>query len=245
VGLDGPALRVAAPARAEQLFPLGRLSRVLSRVDASWSTDALIACAERGITVTFVGSDGRVRAFVFGRPGSSDTLSGRLLDFLDRPDAEERYLDWARAMERRGRLRLAQRLRLNPLRSDLRRLDGVLADAKARAARKAVVAYLERRLSAMLGALVSQALAEAGVGADLLAGSLSRLALVQTMTAALAWELQLPLLRALQRVDPAGERSYIDDADITRLFEQRAAALEHRARALISNLHRWLVELDA
>lgn len=245
VGLDGPALRISAPDRAEQLFPLRRLSRVLSRVDTNWSTEALIACAERGVPVAFVGSDGRVRAFVFGRPGSSDTFTGRLLDFLDRPDAVERYQDWAHAMERRGRLRLARRLGLDPLRSDLRKLDQVLAEAKARVARKSVVSYLERRLAAMLSTLVSEVLTESGVGADLLAGSLSRLTLVQSFTAALEWDLQLPMLRTLSRIDPGRKSRPINDADIARLFERRAPAIATRARELASNLHRWLVELDA
>jgi hypothetical protein len=244
VGLDGPALRVSASSRAEQLFPLGRLSRVLSRADANWSTDALIACAERGITITFVGNDGRVRAFVFGRPGSSDTLSGRLLDLIERPDVDERFADWARAMDRRGRLRVAKRLDLHPTRFDLRRLDDVIAKAKVAAAPKTVVAYLERRFAAMVGALVSQKLTQAGIGADLLAGSLSRLCLVQTISETLMWDLQIPLLQTLKRVDDSDPRARIDDAVITQLFERRSRVLDSRAGDVISNLHRWAVELD-
>lgn len=53
VELDGPALRVSVPEQAERLFPLVRLSRVYVQGGALWSTEALLACADRGISVLF------------------------------------------------------------------------------------------------------------------------------------------------------------------------------------------------
>jgi hypothetical protein len=123
-------------------------------------------------------------------------------------------------------------------------LDDVIAKAKVAAAPKTVVAYLERRFAAMVGALVSQKLTQAGIGADLLAGSLSRLCLVQTISETLMWDLQIPLLQTLKRVDDSDPRARIDDAVITQLFERRSRVLDSRAGDVISNLHRWAVELD-
>lgn len=66
VTLDEPALRVSLPERAVTLYPLQRISRVIASGTVEWSTAALLACAERGITITFLRSDGAIQGYLFG-----------------------------------------------------------------------------------------------------------------------------------------------------------------------------------
>lgn len=93
VSLDGPALQVAVPERAATLYPLQRISRVITSGPVTWSTEALLVCAERGITVTFLHRDGTTRAYLFGESPVREGLLSRLRDLLDRPDWQERYHD--------------------------------------------------------------------------------------------------------------------------------------------------------
>ena len=54
VALDGPALRVTQAESADRLFPLERLSRVVASGEVAWSTEALLACADHGVPVSFL-----------------------------------------------------------------------------------------------------------------------------------------------------------------------------------------------
>lgn len=99
--LDGPALSIQREERAVQLFPLRRLSRIHCAEETHWSTEALLACAKRGITIMFVDDMGTVVARLLGPPGSHDHLSHRLVDFLLLPQAMGMYEHWRQTYERR------------------------------------------------------------------------------------------------------------------------------------------------
>ena len=62
VVLDEPALRIVVPEKADQLFPLSRISRVVCKGVVEWSMSALLACADAGITLLFLENNGEVRA---------------------------------------------------------------------------------------------------------------------------------------------------------------------------------------
>ncbi len=66
VELDGPALKIVQIDKAERLYPLGRLSRIFVQRRVEWSTEALLACAERGIVIVFVDDDGGVMGRLLG-----------------------------------------------------------------------------------------------------------------------------------------------------------------------------------
>lgn len=51
--LDEPALRIAVPDNADQLFLLSRISRVVCKGMVKWSMPDLLACADTGITLLF------------------------------------------------------------------------------------------------------------------------------------------------------------------------------------------------
>ena len=100
VSLDGPALKVQQPSCAALRFPLARISRVVASGGVSWSTEALLACADAGIVVCFLHANGRPRARWIGRPASRSTFSQHWRDFLDRPDWAERYGNWRTNLRR-------------------------------------------------------------------------------------------------------------------------------------------------
>ncbi len=50
---DGIALSISAPDRTRRLFPLARLSRVVSPEKAKWTTPALVGCLRHGVPVVF------------------------------------------------------------------------------------------------------------------------------------------------------------------------------------------------
>lgn len=110
VSLDGPALKVQRPHSAAVRFPLARISRVVVSGEVTWSTAAMLACADAGIVVCFLRADGRPRARWIGRPTSRSTFSQHWRDFLDSPDWEERYGDWRTNLRRHAIRFCAMRL---------------------------------------------------------------------------------------------------------------------------------------
>ena len=90
VALDGPALRVSKSNASDHRFPLGRVLRigVIGRV--SWSTDALLACADEGTVVCFLKADGSPRGRWLGRPSKRSDFVQRWQNFLDRSDFRRR-----------------------------------------------------------------------------------------------------------------------------------------------------------
>lgn len=68
VTLDGPALRVSSEGSADRLFPLQRLSRIVVSGEVDWTTEALLACADQAIPISFLLRGGGLRARVLGRP---------------------------------------------------------------------------------------------------------------------------------------------------------------------------------
>ncbi len=247
IALDGPALKLSLPARADTLYPLGRLSRVVTSGAVDWSTEALLACAERGISVTFLRRDGAVRGYLFGESDRRETLWQRLRDLLDRPDWQARYADWCANVESQARRALCRRLGLDPQRLPPARLARAVADLAQSYAGPTVFAFVERRLRGLLAALVAELLAGRGLGAAQLRVLGERLALVHDLAALLAWDLHLPVLELLQRRHAqaaGGLMLAVSDAELVRLFEARAERLRRLGETLLSRLHGWLVDLD-
>lgn len=123
---DGPALKVVRSGRAERWFPLRRISQVVSSAHVDWSVQALLACAEVGITVSFLDEEGALVARVVGRSGERVELGQRFADFLLRPDWRTLYELWLSAMERMAVRSVVRRSGLTldqpPTAKDLRRL---------------------------------------------------------------------------------------------------------------------------
>lgn len=244
VTLDGPALRVRMPERSATLYPLARISRVIATPPVDWSTEALLACAERGITVTFLNRQGDPLAYVFGETSRRSDLYHRLRDLLDRPDWRDRYGDWYRAMESRARRALAVRLNLpvDPLPAAAQ-LTTTLNAFKQRYASPGVYRFIERRCQGFLAALAAELLAESGLSAERMRGLADRLHLTEDLARLLAWDLHLPVLDLLYRHNTGQPVARIEDTELVRLFEARTPRLRKLGRTVLNRLHGWLAEL--
>lgn len=240
VGLDGPALSVICPERARQLFPLNRVSRLIASGPLELSTAALLACAERGITVTFLDGQGEVRAYLFGESTRRDGLYQRLRDFLDRPDWQDRYDDWRRSVDSRARNALCRRLWLLPERETLASLEQRFRTHQSEQIGAHQRGFVAGRLRGLTGALAAELLSEFGLGAAQLRALDERLDLPADLTRWLELDLQSPLFTWLT-TQPEG--TPLTDRALVGFFESRAFRLNRLGRGILNRLHGFLVEL--
>lgn len=240
---DGPALRIARPGRAERWFPLRVLSQVVSAERVEWATDALLACAGQGITVSFLDEDGAVLARVLGKPGERMELRQRLADFLLRPDWPALYDAWQAAMERMAVRSVARRAGLGwgqpPSGRELRRMFREAADSMG-----SLEAYehIGGELRGLVEALATQPLAEAGIVGDFVGDE--GLDLAADFSRVLYWDFQLARLAWLEDRLRDDRQDLPAREEIVGFFEARRPRTERLAAGLLNRLHRWLVELD-
>lgn len=240
VNLDGPALSVMLPHKARQLVPLSRISRIIASGPVEISTEALLACAERGITITFLHADGQIRAYLFGDSPRRDGLWQRLRDFFDRPDWEERYSDWERAMDSRLRRMLCKQLHLSLDGYSLIGIERHLQEYQAEQVGSHQRGFIVGRLHGMTTALVAELLAEVGLGAEQQRALGNRVDLSGNLVRWLLLDLQIPFIKWLQE-QPKG--AAIKDKALTLFFESRMESLHQLGCGILNRLHGFLVEL--
>src|ERR1035437_5334415 len=95
--LDGPSLLVTLEGSAAQRFPLKELSRVVVGGRIQLQAAALAAFLERGVTITFLGSDGSAAGWALPEQTIQNSVSERLRNLLESPLGMTRYADWLRA----------------------------------------------------------------------------------------------------------------------------------------------------
>lgn len=241
VALDGPALSAIRPGRAATLVPLRQISRIIASGPVELSTPTLLACAARGITVTFLDEAGELRAYLFGDSPRRESLIQRITDFLDRPDWPERYENWRRSIDSLARRRLCRPLGLA---ADSHSLDHLLY--QVRAAQQECLSDRERgllagRLHGMARALAAELLADAGLDAAQARLLVERLDLPADLARWLTIDLQWPLLRWLSRQPPGHA---ITQRELASLFETRTRRLRAISRLILNRLYRFLLEVD-
>ncbi len=112
VKLDGPALRVSQEGKSCRRYPLCRVSRVTVSGQTEWATDALLACADAGINISFLNAGGDTRARFMGRSPAGGGLAQIWSNFLDRPDHEFLLAEWRENTRRKAISLCALRLSL-------------------------------------------------------------------------------------------------------------------------------------
>jgi hypothetical protein len=246
VTLDGPALRIQVPAVADRQVPLRRLSRILATARTEFSTAALLACAERGITVVLTDSDGQVLARILGQPGERQELRQRMLDLMSRADWREQYRGWLYSADRFARLEIQRRLKMPAqlhLRGDL--LAWINREAERQAPR-ACAHNSQRWLRQLADAWMLNHLSQLGLGGETewlldgwpdLPADLSRI---------LYWHLEPQRLGWLRRRRHWAERQGrlpppVTRRDLTGLFERSGARIGRAGRGISNRLHQWLV----
>lgn len=246
VSLDGPALCVSREERAPQLFPLQRLSRVVTATCVGWSTPALLACAERGISVLFLDEQGEIKARLTGRPGVYDEMYQRLAEFLLLPQAAGMYAYWLRSYRRRAAHWAGLKLAIPVALRDPRRCRDQIERRASRLAGEAGAVQTRQWQRALAFGWMQAHLQDLGLGAGQALGQIGAPALARDLTEILVWYLEPARLGWLQARQLAARRKgeplrAPTHRELVQLFESRAVRLAERGREITGTLHRWLI----
>ncbi len=232
VVFDDPALRVVVTDKADQLFPLSRVSRVVCSGVVDWSMSALLACADAGVNVLFLAKNGELRGRWLGQSQQRQLLAQRLVDLLARPDGLGRYENWYLAVEKLAARSFARRLGLLNWREisvvDLRRYLQQLLSEQQR--------YCANAMQTVLLSEVLIWLADADLASDdenLLSDGLD---LADDFSRLLLWDFYGFLL--------ANSLSEADLQATAGLFEQQADRFYLLFRSTVNKLHQFLLGIN-
>lgn len=244
--LDGPALCIQRGERAEQLFPLRRLSRIHCAEDTFWSTEALLACARRGITILFVADTGTVVARLLGRPGCHDFLSHRLIEFLLLPQAMGMYQHWLLTYERRVARWTGNRLEIAPSARDPVRCRASLQELAAHYAGAQQEIRTRQWLRGIALGWMQAHLQSLGLGAGSEVAQSGAPPLVRDLAGLLYWYLEPARIgwlkgRWLAAQHKGKEVAPPTHGEVVRLFEAHPTRVATHGREITSHLHRWLI----
>ena len=234
VVLDDPALRVVVPDKADQLFPLSRISRVVCKGVVEWSMSAMLACADAGINLLFLEKTGEVRARWLGRGGERQSLTQRLVDLLARADGLERYENWYLSMEKLAARSFARRMGLVDWRevsiNELRqRLALHLSDDGV---------FCANVLKGLLHSELLSLLPDCGFYSDDEALLTSDLDLASDLSKVLLWDFYPALLAA----DESDTKAAL--AAMAMLYQQRSDRFYLLFKSTINKLHQFLLAVS-
>lgn len=232
VTLDGPALRVSTVRCCARHFPVARVSRVVVTGPVSWSTEALLACADEGITITFLTRGGRLRGRWLGSTSRRSEFEQRCCDFTDRPDRADLHQRW-RTDFRRHVIRMAYwRLGLRPRAQPAAR---VLALAEIDAAQ-----FLpwKRKLYALAYARALDELAKAGLGRDTEVLDM----LARDLTTAIQWGLHPDLVSWVRDGNGTAPKNGVDE--VVEFFEAHRDTVDFHVCYVMRAFARFLRETE-
>ena len=238
VDLEDPALKISVPDQADQLFPLQRISRVIVSGGVQWHTDALLACANQGITVTFLDENGDVIARWLGKSLERQRFLQRLSDLISRADGQELYDSWYQGMERM----VVQSAAKSLLKQSHRvvtadELQAFLNEQQQNLTIQPVKAVYDS-IGGLVFAQVVQLFHENGLNAESELLHEQWLDLPRDFAKLLLWDLQIPLLIWLESstVIPNFRKR-------VEFYDARSTRISRLCQGLTNKLHRWLVEL--
>jgi hypothetical protein len=245
---DGPALRVRVRDRADRLFPLRRIERIVNLGTVPWDTDALLAAADAGISVSFVGRDGALRATLNGDVRDCLIDLTLLFDFLlDRIDGAERYHRWVAAQAQLARLETVHAPGRGAATANPKNLDRIIAGR----VRPHVVMKTWRRFTRQVHGIVRTAcnslLREHGLDTQHAVLRAARIDVANDLTAVLLWGLRNAMVsyarhcatRSRRHGDP---RARLELRDAVHFVETHRDDIERRTHGLLRGLHEFLLD---
>lgn len=232
--LDDPALRAVVPDKADQLFPLSRISRVVCKGGVDWSMSALLACADAGINVLFLEKNGEVRARWLSRGHERQLLTQRLIDLLARADGLPRYENWYLSMEKLAARSFARRVGVPEWREvsihELRQRLALTLSSEEQ--------YRATLLQGLLHSELLNRLSECGFCSDDEALLSSNLDLALDLSKLLLWDFY-PTLLANDEAD-----SDTAFAAAALLYQRRQDRFNTLFQATINKLHQFLLAVS-
>ena len=234
VVLDKPALRVMLPEKADQLFPLSRISRVVCKGVVDWSMSALLACADVGINLLFLEKNGDVRARWLGSGSERQSLTQRLVDLLARADGLQRYENWYLSMQKLAARSFAKRVGMTDWReipiNELRHLLSLRLSLEAQ--------YHANLLQSLLHSELLNLLSECGFCSNDEALLSNNLDLALDISRLLVWDFYLVLLA--NNKPP----TFTAIEFTATLYEQRADRTYLLFRSTLSKLQQFLLAVS-
>jgi hypothetical protein len=234
VDYEEPALSITQPDKARQLFPLQRVSRVIVSGSVDWTTVALLACADQGISVIFLNECGDVRCRCIGSTQTQNTILGQFETLFERAGSLQSYLNWRVAMERMAVSSAARRLDMaewQTMRTDVFQhwINRAIPDEFYR---------LRLPLQSFLHSTVLAYLGDFGLNADYETLLDAPVNLPQDLAGLLIWDFYPALVVLAQRQPcPPTEQEWVG------YYEARQARVLHLLRGLMNRLFQCLSEL--
>ncbi|EIC21503.1 CRISPR-associated endonuclease Cas1 [Thiorhodovibrio frisius] len=244
--LDGRALSIQRDERAEQIFPLARIGRVHSSTRVQWTSEALLACAARGISVIFVTDDGEIQARLLGRPGERDELLLRFTELMLLPHALGLYGHWLRIARARTAYWACARLGAPQGARDPRTGRAWIEHQAQQYAGNRGAERTRQWLRSFAYQWMAAHLHDLGFGHNTELGQSGEPSLARDLAELLMWYLEPARIGWLRRrFDAARHRRQPlrlpRHSETARLFESRAARVAQRGHDITNCLHRWLV----
>lgn len=233
--LEGPSLAILQEGAAVRRYPLRLVARVIMGAGVEVQSEAVSACLQRGIPISFLARNGVVVGHGFPQRPQPGRMQERIERMLEKENWSALYQDWLRAAERREVLDLIRRLNLHP--QDLRpQTVRPLAEQAAAAG-----LGLERvraghsYLKSLLSALLAQCLHARGVRPAALASLRPDFRLLSDLTRALSWRYYADLAAGILTQGGSHWRR-----QLTERFEANSQRERARIRALWDRFCFWL-----
>ncbi|MEN8129536.1 MAG: CRISPR-associated endonuclease Cas1 [Pseudomonadota bacterium] len=246
---DGPALRVRAATSADRLFPLRRLIRVVVSGQVQWSTEALLACADAGVAVSFLNRNGTLRARLDAPYPTSLLLdlNSMLAELLESADGIDAYRNWMSAQAQHARMRLVRKARRGPWPTQPSVLRRLLFERANHCARAPELRRLDRQINSLLAGHIEHLLVHASLDLRAPCLVLREVRLVQDMANILIWPLQNPKLSFIKRLYHRARRAGKAYPRLTmekavRFYEANSSSVEEEFNELLRGFHLFLLE---
>lgn len=233
------ALQISAHALADQFIPLTQLSRVVSKGNIRWDSEALMACMQQHIPISFLLNTGEPTGRCISHTSrASSHLQQRLEELASDKDIHTLLTDWKRHRRRALILKLARNI--TPYPQDLRA--------------KAIRARLERQIAqekhiswiAMISPLyplihsqIFKLLIDYGFSQDYLTQDGLHPDILNHIIDLLEWELWKSIL--LRQVNCPTHHGF---KQRVIFFESQKHHLEKATLKHLSHLNRHLIQLD-
>jgi hypothetical protein len=234
-----PALCIKAENRSDRIYPLRRIERIQVSGPVEWRTEALLACADKGISIHFINRQGETRGRLVGVTHNRQNLAEQLQHLLNQPDWERRYHQWCWAMGLQTQRYVANRLGYKY--RDARELTKLPKWCADRLSERVAAASADKSLQWLhqdLYGLVTQKLHQRGAWRDSILMLNKPVDLAHDLTSILQWLLLIIREQQIQH--------YPDEA-ITRCkvagwCVNQARFLDYQVARIIARFELWIME---
>lgn len=240
VRVQPPALCIGSEHRAERLYPLRRIDRILVSGPVEWETRALLACAARDIPIVFSDDKGHTLCRMVGPGVARGSLPELLERLFHRPDWDARYRQWCWAKNQQTRRYVARRLniRFTEVR-DFARLPQRCVQRLNRVLDERTLGRILQWMHADLHAVVTTCLQNEGLWREHALGLVEPINLARDITHILQpvlLEIRDREVRRSLDTETPGRR------EAAQWFANRTSYVQYQIARVVNHLEIWIME---